>query len=49
MFYLQYPHTDNIKQWEVGKIHRVFRYDQFDDILFEYIYLKRKFEIEIGG
>lgn len=49
LFYLPYPHTDNIKQWEVGKIHRVFRYDQFDDILFEYIYLKRKFEIEIGG
>ena len=47
LFYLPYPHTDNIKQWEVGKIHRVFRYDQFDDILFEYIYLKRKFEIEI--
>lgn len=49
LFYLPYPHTDNIKQWEVGKIHRVFRYDQFDDILFEYIYLKRRFEIEIGG
>lgn len=49
LFYLPYPHTDNIKQWEVGKIHRVFRYYQFDDILFEYIYLKRKFEIEIGG
>lgn len=49
LFYLPYPHTDNIKQWEVSKIHRVFRYDQFDDILFEYIYLKRKFEIEIGG
>ena len=49
LFYLPYPHTDNFKQWEVGKIHRVFRYDQFDDILFEYIYLKRKFEIEIGG
>lgn len=49
LFYLPYPHTDNIKQWEVSKIHRVFGYDQFDDILFEYIYLKRKFEIEIGG
>lgn len=49
LFYLPYPHTDNIKQWDVSKIHRVFRYDQFDDILFEYIYLKRKFEIEIGG
>ena len=44
LFYLPYPHTANIKQWDVSKIHRVFRYDQFDDILFEYIYLKRKFE-----
>lgn len=46
LFYLPYPHTDNIKQWDVSRVHRVFRYDQFDDILFEYIYLKRKFEIE---
>lgn len=44
LFYLPYPHTDNIKQWMVGRIHKVFGYYQFDDILFEYIYLKRKFE-----
>ena len=43
LFYLPYPHTDNIKQWDVTRIHRVFGYDQFDDILFEYIYLKKKF------
>lgn len=43
LFYLPYPHTDNIKQWDVSRIHRVFGYDQFDDILFEYIYLKKKF------
>lgn len=48
LFYLPYPHTDNIKQWHVSKVHRVFKYDQFDDILFEYIYLKRKFEVENG-
>lgn len=48
LFYLPYPHTDNIKQWMVGKIHKVFRYYQFDDILFEYIYLRRKFEEEEG-
>lgn len=47
LFYLPYPHTDNIKQWMVGRIHKVFRYYQFDDILFEYIYLKKKFEKEI--
>lgn len=44
LFYLPYPHTDNIKQWDVSRIHRVFGYDQFDDILFEFIYLKKKFE-----
>lgn len=46
LFYLPYPHTDNIKQWHVSKIHTVFGYNQFDDILFEYIYLRRKYEYE---
>lgn len=44
LFWLPYPHTENIKQWQVGKIHKVFGYYCFDDILFEYIYLKNKFE-----
>ena len=47
LFYLPYPHTDNIKQWHVSKVHKVFKYYQFDDILFEYIYFKQKFEKEI--
>ncbi len=46
LFYLPYPHTDNIKQWNVSKIHTVFGYEQFDDILYEYIYLRRKYEHE---
>lgn len=46
LFYLPYPHTDNIKQWQVSKIHSVFHYEQFDDVLYEYIYLRRKFENE---
>ncbi len=46
LFYLPYPHTANIKQWDVSRVHRVFRYSQFDDILFEYIYLKKKFDRE---
>lgn len=46
LFYLPYPHTDNIKQWNVTKVHSVFRYDQFDDILEEYIYLKEKYKRE---
>lgn len=46
LFYLPYPHTDNIKQWHITKVHKVFGYDQFDDILYEYVYLKTKFEKE---
>ena len=46
LFYLPYPHTDNVKQWQVSRVHKIFGYYQFDDILYEYIYLKRKFEEE---
>ncbi len=48
LFWLPYPHTDNIKQWDVSRVHKVFGYYQFDDILYDYIYLKRKFEKEIS-
>jgi lipopolysaccharide biosynthesis glycosyltransferase len=44
MFLLPYPHTENIKQWNVTKVHTKFKYTQFDDILYEYIYLKKLFE-----
>ena len=44
LFWLPYPHTANIKQWQVSQVHRVFRYYAFDDILYEYIYLKKRFE-----
>ena len=46
LFWLPYPHTDNIKQWHVTKVHKVFGYDAFDDSLYEYIYLRRKYETE---
>ena len=46
LFYLPYPHTDNIKQWHVSKMYRVFGYDEFDDVLNEYLYLKGKYEHE---
>lgn len=46
LFWLPYPHTDNIKQWRVSDVHRIFRYYQFDDILYEYIYLKEKLSRE---
>lgn len=48
LFYLPYPHTDNIKQWQVSKVHKIFKYYEFDDILFEYIYLKEKFTRELS-
>ena len=43
LFWLPYPHTDNIKQYNVEKVHSVFRYHQFDDILDEYLRLKEEF------
>lgn len=46
LFWLPYPHTDNIKQWQVSKIHKTFGYYCFDDILYEYIYLKEKYNRE---
>ena len=47
LFYLPYPHTDNIKQWHVGKMMRVFGYHQFEDVLYEYMYWKIKYEREV--
>lgn len=44
LFWTPYPHTANIKQWHVSKVHKVFHYYQFDDILYEYIYLKKCYE-----
>lgn len=46
LFYLPYPHTANIKQWHVSKVYSVFGYEQFNDVLYEYIYLKEKFKHE---
>ncbi len=49
LFWLPYPHTENIKQWQVSRVHKVFGYYQFDDILYEYIYLKEKFNEEVNA
>lgn len=46
LFWLPYPHTANIKQWNVSLVHKIFGYYCFDDILFEYLYLKEKFARE---
>ena len=47
LFWLPYPHTANIKQWQVPEVYRVFGYPCFDDVLTEYIYQKEKFVREI--
>lgn len=44
LFWTPYPRTANIKQWYVSQVHKVFGYYQFDDILYEYIYLKNYYE-----
>lgn len=49
LFWLPYPHTANVKQWHVTNVHKIFGYDQFDDVLYEYIYLKKKFEKEYNS
>lgn len=46
LFYLPYPHTENVKQWNISRMYRVFGYTQFDDILYEYLYWKGKYEHE---
>ena len=46
LFWLPYPHTDNIKQWQVESVHRVFGYRQFDDIFDEYLRLKELYRRE---
>ena len=47
LFWLPYPHTANIKQWQVSAVHKIFGYYCFDDILYEYIYLKEKYNREV--
>ena len=36
LFYLPYPHTENVKQWHIERVHKKFGYTCFDDILDEY-------------
>lgn len=47
LFWLPYPHTANIKQWDISSMHKIFRYYCFDDILYEYNYLINKFNREV--
>ena len=41
LFWLPYPHTDNIKQWHIEKVHSVFKYHAFDDVYEEYVQWKK--------
>ena len=41
-----YPHTENIKQWHIDKVHSVYNCHTFDLDLEEYIKQKNKFEKE---
>ncbi len=47
LFWLPYPHTDNIKQWQIDRVHQIFGYREFDDIYSEYTALKEKFTKEV--
>ena len=42
LFYLPYPHTENIKQWHVDKVRKKFGYTCFDDVLEEYLQIKNR-------
>ena len=46
LFWLPYPHTENIKQWQIDRVHKVFRYHAFDDILKEYTEILTRLEKE---
>ena len=48
LFYFPYPHTDNIKQYHVDKVHKIFKYRVFDDIYEEYFALKAEYEAQGG-
>lgn len=46
LFYLPYPHTENVKQWHIERVHNKFGYTCFDDVLEEYVTLKESFQNE---
>ena len=43
LMFLPYPHTENIKQWHIEKVHSIYKCHTFDPDLDEYVKLKRKF------
>ena len=43
LVFLPYPHTENIKQWHIEKVHDVYKCHTFDLDLDEYIKIKKQF------
>lgn len=43
LYWFPYPHTDNIKQFHIEKVHKVLKYHQFDDIYEEYYRIKEEY------
>ena len=43
LYWLPYPHVDNIKQYHVEKVRKVFKYTQFEDIYEDYLRLKDEY------
>ncbi len=42
LFWFPYPHTENIKQWQIEKVRQKFKYRQFDDVLDEYSQIREQ-------
>lgn len=52
LVFLPYPHTENIKQWHIEKVHKIYKCHTFDNDLDEYVKLKEQFmkkEVELNG
>lgn len=45
LMFRPYPHTENIKQWHVEKVHKVLKCHAFDSDLEEYLELKKQYDL----
>ena len=46
---LPYPRTENYKQWQIDKVHKVLKCYSFDEDLEEYKKLKEQYNLEMRG
>lgn len=44
LMFRPYPHTENIKQWNVEKVHKILKCHYFDEDLKQYMELLKKYE-----